>query len=397
MGSLLLFTQMYAPEVGAAANRMNRLSKFAAVAGYAVDVVSWFPHYPQRRIYDGYQGWFHCENIDDVAVRRFRPVVPKPTLIRRTLAEGWLAAGATLLGLLGRRPDVVYATTPSPLLSIAGLVVSTVRRSRFVLEVRDLTWRYPSAITGRELNWVERMLERVMLWVAHHADLVVTTTAEQAEFFTKHGLPEEKLAVVPNGVSRDDLKEEVPWPENSRRPFTVMYAGLVGLPQGLQVLVDAANILREHPIEFVVVGDGLEKPKLQQLCADKGLTNVQFCDAVPKKRLTKYYERADVLFAHLRGADAFATALPSKLLEYMATARPVVFGGRGVAAELITRARSGIAVPPENPEALADAILRLYEAPDQGREYGSRGRQYVTQNYCSDDLLTYLFTRIKQL
>lgn len=164
--------------------------------------------------------------------------------------------------------------------------------------------------------------------------------------------------------------------------FVALYAGAHGMSNDLGVVLDAAGCLRDLPeVCLVLLGDGKEKANLQDHAARMGLPNVLFLPSIPKSEMAEALAAADACIAILKPIPLYATVYPNKVFDYLAAGRPVVLAIKGVIREVIEAAGAGIAVPPGNAAALADAIRKLAGDPQQGRQMGLRGRQYIEAHF----------------
>ncbi|HCI79610.1 MAG TPA: glycosyltransferase WbuB, partial [Ktedonobacter sp.] len=165
------------------------------------------------------------------------------------------------------------------------------------------------------------------------------------------------------------------WPD----AFTVLYAGTHGLAHGLMTVLHAAERLRNYKhIRFVLVGDGATKADLVAYATKHGLNNATFLDTQPHERMPLLLAGADVCLVPLRKVPLFEGALPSKMYEVMACARPILLGVDGEARRLVEQeAGAALYVEPENADALAEAVLRLYDNPELADKLGQRGRAFV--------------------
>jgi glycosyltransferase involved in cell wall biosynthesis len=150
----------------------------------------------------------------------------------------------------------------------------------------------------------------------------------------------------------------------------------------LETVLEAAFQLRERrEFVFLMVGEGADREKLMEQSGRMGLTNVLYLGRQPREAIPGYLAAADVCLVPLRRSEVFETAIPCKMFEAMAAARPVVLGVEGEAKEILTEAQAGIAVPPEDPTALATAILRLWSQPRLCCELGENGRDAVLRKH----------------
>jgi len=169
----------------------------------------------------------------------------------------------------------------------------------------------------------------------------------------------------------------------------VLFVGLHGLAQGLDQIVNAAELLlEEEGIKFVLVGDGPEKNRLKEMGKQKNLKNLQLRDSIPAKDVPPLLAGADIILVTLK--MYIPGAVPSKLYEAMASGRPVVLVASGEAAEIVRESKAGIVVKPGDLPALAEAIRTLYSQPELRRTYGENGRR-VAEKYFDRSMIATRF------
>jgi colanic acid biosynthesis glycosyl transferase WcaI len=382
---VVIVCQNLAPEANAAARRITDLARHLVAAGWVVRVVTQAPHHPLNRVFPGYGHQRKTTTVEDgVTVVRYRPwITPKANYVLRFASEA-LFAVQSALHLFRQRPALILTSSPYMALGPMGLAVAKLVGARFAWDVRDLTWQYLAA-TGRPSWGIDRALERVMRFTARHAHALTTATEGQLTYFVDRP---ERAQVITNGLTRQFL-DRLHRPPRRRTPEEspcVAYVGLVGYPQGLTVLVDVAARLPN--VAFAIVGDGPERAALEADARRRGLRNLSFPGFVEGEALERWYAEADVLVAHLRRAPAFEIAQPSKLWEYMATGRPVVYGGEGEAVRILERERIGVAVPPESADDMTVAIRGLLADPVRAADIGARGRAFVEVHRNRDAILS---------
>lgn len=299
----------------------------------------------------------------------------------------WFTATSLAAGLRLGPINVVWATSP-PLLQVASAwALARVRRAPWVFEVRDLWPAFAVAagvLRGRLLialsEWLEHFLYR-------RADLVVVNSPGFLPHLRARGVPEAKVTLVANGVDPTLFDPAADGGAFRRahgleRAFVALYAGAHGLSNDLGVVLDAAARLRDDTrIVFVLVGDGKEKPGLMRRAAEDRLSNVRFVDPVAKEAIPGVLAAADCGIASLKPLALFATTYPNKVFDYMAAGRPVVLAIGGVIREVIEEEQAGIAVPPGDGAALAEAVRRLASDPEAARRMGARGRAAVERRF----------------
>ncbi len=299
---------------------------------------------------------------------------------------------AALRGLTLPRPDVITATSPQLLVALAGWWIAFARNVPFVFEVRDL---WPESLiavgVGREDSLLHRALAKIAGFLYGRADLIVVVSPAFREHLIEHWrVPEEKIAVVENGVETDLFapqseasNQAIRRQLNAEGKFLVCYIGTMGNAHGLETLLEAASHLKHaNPkILFLLVGEGAEKERIKSQAQQQGLSNVLFVDQQPREKIPAFVSAADACLVLLKKNDVFRTVIPTKMLEFMSCARPVILGVEGQAKEIVEAARAGLVIEPENAEALMQAIRTLIASPGLGAQLGQQGREYILKQF----------------
>jgi len=282
-------------------------------------------------------------------------------------------------------PKVVVGSSVHPLAVVAAWRLARRHRARFVMEVRDL-WPETLVDMGElragSLTW--KVLRSLMDFLYRRSDAVITVLPHAGEAIAARGVPEERIAWIPNGtnVERFDPAPRVRAPG---APFVVMYVGAHGRANALDVLLGAARIAQTQAgdaVRFVLVGDGPEKPRLVEEATRLGLTNLVFRPPVPKDAVPRTLADADATVAVLLDLPLYryGTSL-NKLADYLAAGRPILLAG-AAKNNPVAEERCGLSVPPGDPEALASAALELAAAtPERRAEMGRRARAYAKAHH----------------
>jgi glycosyltransferase involved in cell wall biosynthesis len=371
---------------------------------YSVTAVAPKPSYPSPDEHDPSSLPAHDDRLPFRVIRTFAFHPHKGSLALRTLREGAMAARLALRALrtIRGRADVVIVSSPSMFLGPAGLVLARLKRARFVWDVRDLTWGYAGEVAGasRTTALAARGLERIMHAVARRADLVVGASRGITEALVYAGVEPGRAVTAPNGIS-GGLLEEISWAavgayrgSGSRRPV-VAYAGVIGYNQGLGAVVEAARLL--PGVDFVLAGDGPELSLLEEKAHRLGIENVTFRGYLDREGLSEVYRESDILLAHVRSTPTIdATMIPVKLFEYMAAGRPIVYAGRGIAADLLREIGCAETVPPEDPRAIRDAVAGLLADPRRMRELGEKGAERAKRDFRREKIMEGLARELEQ-
>ena len=397
---VLYISQYYPPEACAPAARVDSFSREWARAGAEVKVLTGFPNHPEGVLHPEYrelwrQGFVREEREGVKVYRTWLYPSANRKLWRRGANFASFALSATVAGTyVAPRNGVVIATSPQVLVGAAGWVVGTLRFLPWVLEVRDL---WPESLVGVGQTTADSLLYRSVGHIANflyrQATHIVVDGEWKRQHLIDHGLEEKRISVIRNGVDEDfcfdpdsdaarqaryKLRKE--W--GLRDEFVLLYAGTLGMAHGLETVLQAAERLRGHTdIVFLLMGAGAERAPLCQLIGDMRLSNVRVLEKQPRERVPDFLAAADACLVPLRNKEVFKTAIPSKMFEAMAAGKPPILGVEGEAKEILLDSQAGLAVQPEDPEAMAAAILRLQKEPLLCRALGRKGRQAVLEKY----------------
>lgn len=387
---ILLLTQYFPPEFGAAAARNSEHARLWAEMGHNVEVCTGFPNYPSGVVPDEYRGKMYAREDQDGyrTVRSWIYATPNRSLAKRALASLSFMISALVSGLfLCHRPDIIIASSGPFFVGPLGYLLSVCKRAPLVFEVRDILPQQAVDVGMIRNPFVIRLLQAIEEFLYRRARRVVTVAQASKDALVTRGFPQEKIAVIENGIREDlfhpgpklnAIREEFGWDGK----FVAMYVGAHGVSQGLFTLLEAAERLRDHAdIRIVFVGDGADKPEMIVWAEKHGLTHVEFLPLQPKDRMPELYAAADVCFVPLRKGEYFTINIPSKIFEIMACARPIILGATGQALRIVTEAGCAIAVPPEDAEAFAEAVFRIYNDPGLAEQLGTSGRCFVTNHF----------------
>jgi colanic acid biosynthesis glycosyl transferase WcaI len=394
---ILLLTQFFPPETGAGANRVGPMADVLSKY-YDVSVVTLKPSYPSPRQYKGVSLESHDARYSYAVKRTFSFYPHRGSLLLRALREQLMALRLALRAL-PEPADIVVTSSPSMFLGPVCLALARARKAKFAWDVRDVTWGYARDVAGPSLvrTFAARVLERYILYALRRADLVVGASRGITRLLVEGGVEPGKTVTVPNGISTDmlgDIVQRTAGKVENRRPI-VAYAGLIGYNQGLGVLLEAARML--PGVDFVLAGDGPELPLLKRKAKDLNVDNVSFVGYLGREKLLELYRQSDVLIALVRSRPTIdASMVPVKLFEYMATGRPIIYAGKGVAADLLRQIGCAVTVSPEDPEAICAAIVRLVRDPEQMRALGARGRARVRSDFNRGKLMEELAYALKE-
>jgi glycosyltransferase involved in cell wall biosynthesis len=393
---ILFLTHYFPPEGNAPAARVHEMAKRWVRAGHEVTVITGVPNHPAGRVYDGYRNrLLQREVVDGIRVLRvWTFVAANRGVWRRGLNFASFMLTASLAGLCVRRHDVLVATSPQLLCGLAGAIVSALRSTPFVLEIRDI---WPESITtvgAADKTLILRLLEWVERLMYSRARRIVTVGEGYKEQLLRRGVPAERIGIVTNGVDKE-LFGSVPteWSVRQRYHlddrFVCAYVGTIGMAAGLEVVLRTASLLRQESrtdMVFLLVGDGAMRDGLEESAREQGLDSVVFTGRVDRGVVPGILAAADACLVHLRRQALFESVLPSKIFEAAAMGKPIILGVKGHAAALVTKAECGICIEPDDPDGLARAAVRLADDSALRRRLGEAGRRYVNVHFDRDRL-----------
>lgn len=261
---------------------------------------------------------------------------------------------------LSEEPDVIIGTTFHPLASLSAYALSVAKKRPFVFEVKDL-WPLTVIQFGKLSSKSPLAIGLAALekFLARRATRILTSLPGGPEYYAGMGIPRTKVCWIPNGLDISRYQGMTPYLGIIATPFTLLYAGGHVKANHLDLLLQTAEIEQNNGnrARFVFVGGGQDKPRLQKIAEELSLRNVEFRDAVPKSDLPAVMEEADALILSMRDLpDLYKYGISfNKLCDYVATGRPILFAGNP-SNNFVRDYQCGIVIPPENPEAFAEAI-----------------------------------------
>ncbi len=395
---LLLYGINFAPELTGIGKYTGEMAQGLAAAGHEVRVITAPPYYPAWKVGEGHSARrYRTESWQGVRVMRTPLWVPRePGGFKRLLhlASFALASLPVLCAQWRWKPDVVWVVEPPLMCAPAAVAFASLRGAGSWLHIQD--YEVDAAfdlglIQGRALR---RWVQRAERWLMRRFDRVSTLSGRMVDRALGKGVAAERVLHFPNWV---DIGGIAPLAAPSAyraelglAPGTVvaLYSGNMGHKQGLEVLAEVARLLQDEPrIQLVLGGSGSGRADLQARCA--GLPNVRFLDLQPLERLNDWLGLADVHLLPQR-ADAADLVMPSKLTGMLASGRAVLATARPGTelCRVVERdAACGLVVPPENPAAMAEALLALAQDPIRRAELGASGRRYAEAALSRDAVL----------
>lgn len=295
-----------------------------------------------------------------------------------------------LAKLIKDKPDVVLCSSPSPISFLGAQCLAKRFAAKLVFEVRDI---WPLTLTEIGGYSPKHPFIRIMQWVENKAyresDKVVSNLKNSVEHMVEHGLQREKFTWVANGFSLDEVTTPLPLNKNllkqlPKDSFIVGYTGTFGLANDLHTLIDAAEVLKDvNAIQFVFVGGGKDKQEIIDYINQKKLKNILILDFIKKQQIQSMLKEFDILAVGAKKEPMYRFGVsPNKLFDYLYAAKPILYYIESANYKPVETAKAGLEVESVNPQALAEAILKLYRMSEEERQkMGENGRKAAMQEY----------------
>lgn len=375
---------------------LSEMTETLKAKGHDVIVLTGFPNWPEGKLYLGYKiKLWQKETIGGVPIVRI-PLYPdhSQSKIPRILNYLSFMVSSSLLGLfLIRRPDVIHAIQP-PTTCFSAWFLSRLWRIPYTYEVQDM-WPETLQATGMMNN--NKLLALVSTycdWVYRKAAALRVISPGFRRNLISKGVSAEKIHVISNWVDTDYYSPRLPDVHLSERfgfkgRFNILYAGTIGLAQGIETVLAAAKLVQDIPeIQFVLAGDGLALSSLMEYAATHNIKNVKFLGRQPMELMPDLYALADILLVHLKDDSLFRITIPHKTLTYLSAGKPILAAVAGDVADIINESNAGLTCDPGDPEGLAKTIRIFHEMPVNERiVLGINGRNAANNFYSRDRLL----------
>lgn len=366
-----------------------------AKAAHEVTVLTSFPHYNCDAVWPEYGGrLFQRDRIGQVSViRSYIYVPPDRSGFGRILNYLSFNISSTLAGLFSGKQDVIFVMSPPLTIGLTAFVLGFIKRIPYCYNLQDI-WPEVAVklgvLRGRGLI---AFFERMEKFIYRHSRKIFAISDEFKVNLVNKGVPAEKVEVIPNFVDTDFIRplekaNAFSLAHGLADKFVVLYAGNVGLSQGLEVILDAAEILRtRREVVFLIVGQGTCRDELLAQAERRGLRNVKLLPFQPESEVPQVYAACDVALIPLRRGIT-ENSVPCKTYSIMAAGKPYIAGvdGDSTVSKLTELVGCGVCVAPEDGQALADAVLRLLGDREARRMMGRNGREYVERHFARETI-----------
>jgi glycosyltransferase involved in cell wall biosynthesis len=388
---ITILTQYFPPEVGAPQNRLYEMAARLQSMGAEITVLTAMPNYPQMEIRKDYRGkWYLKEDMNGMKIHRgWIYASKKRGIFRRMLNYYSFVFSSFWIGWFKlKKSDFLLVESPPLFLGQSGKLLARLKKAKLIFNVSDL-WPESAEKLGLVKNrFFLKMAYKLEARLYKRAWLVTGQTQGIIKSISTR-FPSKKVYWLPNGVDVSFFapkEDDFLWRDKNniaRGDFLLLYAGIIGHAQGLEIILNAAQRLKNIPeIKFILLGSGPEKVRLQKMKENMQLQNVIFLEPVSKDEMPSIVRSANAAVIPLRKLDLFLGAIPSKIFENLAMKKPILLGVDGEAKELfIDEGKAGLYFEPENDKDLADQVKYLWENPNLQKELGENGLKYVAEKF----------------
>lgn len=393
---VLILSQYYYPE---AVPKPHELAEALANSGHEVSVLTGFPHYPGGKLADGYRmGLFKREKIRNVPVLRvFELPYHSTNPILRVANYLSFMVSAPIGALFVPKADVIYVWHPPLTIGVAAWLASKIKRVPFVYDVQDI-WGSFTVLSGmvKEGGLAIKVIRRLERFVARRASHTIVQTAAGRDYFVARGVEADDLSILPHWIDQDQflatnddqrkaVRDEFDWADD----FVVLFAGNLGIVQGLGSVIEAARLLPERDVRIVLMGDGTDRPRLEEIAARYEIGDrIQFVERQPIERMPAIMAAADVLLVNLKRSELTRYVIPSKTVAYLASGKPILLAAGGASEDLVREADAGVVAEPESGQALADAIAAMRQmSKAELKRLGDNGRRFLQEHLGKNEVI----------
>ncbi len=395
---ILIHGLNFSPELIGIGKYTGELAAWLVQAGHDVHIVTAPPYYPEWKVQQPYSGWkYKKENWQGVQVIRCPLWVPRnPTGITRIIHLFSFAVSSffAMINQIKFKPDVVISIVPT--LFAASTSAWVARRSKAISWLHIQDFELDAAANLGMVHSKNFLMRLAIQWeksVFLRFDRVSSISTQMVNRLISKGVPKERTALFPNWVDTQSIYP-LPTRDNPYRStlgisddqIVVLYSGNMGAKQGLGIIVDAAKQLKDQSkIVFVLCGNGSARSDLEKSAS--GLLNIKFLDLQPPEQLNLLLNAADI---HIlpQQAGAADLVMPSKLLGMLASGRPVIATANPGTELAYVVSQAGIAVPPDNVDAVITAILNFSESSELRKQVGDQSVELVKIKWSKEKVFT---------
>ncbi len=392
--NILILAHFYPPEMGGAAARLSGLASCMVKSGNDVTVVTGIPNYPNGRIYNGYRKRFvQKERLDGVSIyRTWVYFSPLKSSLHRIMNYISFMVTSIITGLkLKEQFDIVIVSSPPLFIGLSGLILSKIWHIPWIFDIRDI-WPDIAVEAGefKATAPIVRIGRLITKLIYNTADHLTPVTTSKCDKIIGQGINGNKITMISNGIDMNFINSEdsFDWRRDLglKQKYIFIYAGLIGIAQGLDIIIDVADQLREsEQIHFLIVGDGVQKNHLVDRTCQLALSNITFLGGQKRDNIPSLLKMADAAIIPLAN-PAIKDAIPSKLMEAWGCQTPVILVASGESNQLVNKISGGLTIEPGDLPGLLAAVKYFYQNAFRVQHFGTNGYAYITKSFMREIL-----------
>ncbi len=406
---ILILTQYFPPETGAPQNRLFELAIILQNKGADITVLTAMPNYPQRKIHTHYKKKLYCyEELQGLKIHRsWIFVKDSKSIFFRIINYFSFVFSSFFVGLFKlKKYDYIFCESPPLFLGISAYLLKKIKKTKLIFNVSDL-WPESAEKLGLISNKFLLKISVLLEEFLYKKSEIITCQTQGIVKNILNRFPDKTIYWLKNGVDTNFYNPEnikTIWREEngfSNNDFILLYAGIIGYAQGLDVILKSAQALKNYDshrqIKFVLLGDGPEKQRLIEIKNKLNLDNVYFFNSVSKNNMPAVIKAIDVAVIPLKRLDIFKGAIPSKIFENLAMKKPILLGVEGEAKELfIDQGKCGLSFVPEDHKDLYKKIIEIYNSPELLNFLGNNALEYVKKYFSRDKIADEFWELIRE-
>lgn len=392
--------QNYYPEIGSSASRMQSITHLMKNRGYEIEVVTPDSSYPNVELYQKDWFWNDSKLNHQSFIKRLPPVHLKyklrnaPRFFMNLLH---MIQGVNSVRKLTVKPDVVFASISSFHMAMLGMYAKWKYRVPFILDVSEV---WSDSIKKRHgmirFNWILSPMLLIERQLYKFADEIIISTEGYRSYIRQCGVSDENIHYIPNSICQKELFIKRTISVNGQ--MEIIYAGNIGVTEDISLLFELAERFRhETRIRYKLIGYGHWRECVKQTIKDRNFENVLFLDVMPRTETFQAIKNADVAFISFSEPEILNTMFPKKLIDYMATGKPIIAAVSGHIANIIETAEAGFVSRKHDVDELERMLRKLLKRPDLREAIGKNGIRYVEDNFLWEININVLDQLVMQL
>lgn len=405
--NLLFISDNYLPEMNANARIVSELSQYWSQNDHQVTVITSHPNFPAGKVFAGHKNVWHKTEVDgNINVVRVKTyMTANKGVVRRVIDFLSFMVTSFLAGLKIKNTNIVIAISPQFFTLISGCFVSIIKCKPFVIVLCDLWPDVAVSLGVMKKSLLLKCIKKCELWLYRRASVIACLSPYYKKYLTQHGIAENKIFISISGVDTEKFFQR---PKNTLlarqynldNKFVVGYIGTVGMSHEFESILIVAKQLQntqQNDIAFIFIGEGAQKQQLIQRVAELKLANVMIKDSVPGFEMPEHWSLIDVALVALKNNASNKTVIPSKMLEAMAMAKPVILHApEGEAKTFVELSGGGSFVPMGQTALLQAEIIKFYQDKSYYNMFASNASLF-SQSYTRKQQAHNLIERFKLL